>query len=100
MFRSRAVTQCLPGRALRGASIPASWNSPFPLVTTSALSFVSKKMSTPAFGSKPRPDTRIRLVGGPDFFERVMEGTALAIPQSSEHTVIRQKKKVVFGGHP
>jgi hypothetical protein len=55
------------------------------LVTTSALSFVSKKMSTPTLGSKPRPETKILLVGGPDFFERVMEGAALAVPQSSKH---------------
>jgi hypothetical protein len=52
-------------------------------------------MSTPTFGSKPRPETRIPLVGGPDFLERVMEGAALAIPQSSEHAKNRKAKKVI-----
>jgi hypothetical protein len=51
-------------------------------------------MSTPTFGSKPRPDTRIPLVGGPDFLERVMEGVALAMPQRKQVTS-RKAKKVI-----
>jgi len=47
-------------------------------------------MSTPTFDLNPFPETRILLVGGPDFLERVMEGVALAIPQSSNHA--RSKK--------
>src|SRR5271170_7197745 len=74
--------------------MPALWNSPFPLVTTSALSFVSKKISTPTFDSKPRPETRIRLVGGPVFFEREMEGVARASPLNSDHARNRMAKKV------
>jgi hypothetical protein len=42
-------------------------------------------MSTPTFGSKPRPETRIWLVGGPLFLERVMHGVALEIPQRNRH---------------
>src|SRR5580704_2988127 len=53
-------------------------------------------MSTPTFGSNPRPDTRIPLVGGPDFLERAMEGAALATPQSSKHAKHR-KAKLAFG---
>ncbi len=59
------------------------------------MSFVSKKMSTPTFRSKPRPETKTLLVGGPDFLESVMEGAALAIPQSSKDATNRRRKRVI-----
>jgi len=36
-------------------------------------------MSTPTLGSKPLPETRISLVGGPVFFESVIDGAAKAV---------------------
>jgi hypothetical protein len=38
-------------------------------------------MSTPTFGSKPRPETKILLVGGPLLLDRVMEGVALDVAE-------------------
>jgi hypothetical protein len=52
-------------------------------------------MSTPTFGSNPRPETRIRLVGGPVFFDRVMEGAALAMPQSSKHATDKNARNLI-----
>jgi hypothetical protein len=51
-------------------------------------------MSTPAFASNPRPEMRIRLVGGPDFFERLIEGAALVIPHSNKHAMIKKAHEV------
>src|SRR5579872_3036043 len=56
-------------------------------------------MSTPTFGPKPRPETRIRLVGGPDFLDKVMDGTARAIPQNSKHATNRKEKKMTCREH-
>jgi hypothetical protein len=52
-------------------------------------------MSTPTFGANPRPETRIWLVGGPVFLERVMEGVALAIVESSRHAMNRDARNVI-----
>jgi len=47
-----------------------------------------------AWAKFSRTVTRILLVGGPDFFERVMEGAALAIPESDKHATNRKARKV------
>jgi formate-dependent phosphoribosylglycinamide formyltransferase (GAR transformylase) len=52
-------------------------------------------MSTPVFGANPRPDTRIRLVGGPVFFERVIEGVALARAQSSMQVADKKARNFI-----
>jgi hypothetical protein len=52
-------------------------------------------MSTLALGVKPRPETRMRVVGGPVFLERVMDGAALATPQSSRQAEDRRARKLI-----
>src|ERR1700690_622263 len=55
-------------------------------------------MSTPTFASKPAPETRTLLVGGPFFFDRVIDGVAVHALENKRHATREKIQKARTAG--